>query len=355
MPFRPVIHLTVAILGWCYLALPAHAEENRTVALVHTTQTKLAVRLSAELTAQGFQPLIIQSPEALSRASLEAVAADKHAIAVMQIASSGERVSVWLIHRGERLAVLQEVFVPTDRADHDNLLAFKTVELLRASLLVLPEHPPSPSGAAPSSGRADPPKSDDSNVSVQSATSAPVRAEDRAPKPKHLGMLLQPTLAYGFGELTPSFHIDLGLHGRILPRLGVALTGLVPTVPIREDASEGGVDMFVSAVRAQVFATLTPPHRVVDATLGGGVGAVFVKMKGRDAGENVSRDVLVIAALPFIGGGLTVAMNDVVRFRMDVIIGWAAPRPVVRMLDTDVTAWGAPLLCGMMGIDVWLF
>jgi hypothetical protein len=314
------------------------------VAIVHTAQSQLAVRLAAELTSQGFHPVTVEREITLSRLELKRIATSYGAVAVMQIARTGDRVSVWISNRNEALAVLQEIHVPLDRPDALSRLAFKTVELLRASLLILPDPDAAKTAAGP------PPK--------PAATGAPIRpepTENRKVRARRLSLAFQPAFSYGFGKLPPLLHIGVGAHVTLYRRLGLTLAGLIPTVPMKIDEREGSADILASNVSLGLTLALMPDNHPLGVSLGAGAGPLFLRMEGHAAEPYVSRDTLLVVALPYLSTGLSAALSDIVAFRTDLLLGWAARKPVVQMLDRQVTAWARPLLSVMLGLEVRLF
>jgi hypothetical protein len=337
MLFRRVPLPSLVILFEVCCGTRTAAESRGPVVVVHSGRDELAVRLAAELSAQGFRPVPTETIREAGIEEMRAIASAHHAVAVMQIAGEGSRVSVWRCDPAGRLTRLQDVVVPQNKTDTPTLLAFKSVELLRASLLDLP----SSGGRSFEETEKQPPRSGGAS-----------RVSDaREPSRDRLRLALQPAVTYGFGGLLPAAHIGAGARGRLWRRLGFTLLGLIPTAPMRIDEPEGSARVLAGALLPGLEVALMPPGRTLALSLGAGAGALFLRMKGTAAEPNESRSVRVVAVLPYLAVALSWALSDIIRLRTDLALGWAAPRPVVRMLDRDVAAYGAPLLGAMVGLE----
>jgi hypothetical protein len=313
------------------------AESRGAVVVLHSGRGELAVRLAAELSAQGFRPTTAETIQNAGVEEMRSIASARHAVAVMQIADTGDRVSVWRRDPAGHLTMLQEVVVPSKRGDAATLLAFKSVELLRASLLDLRDEEARPPAAA----EKQPPRP----VITRPEPGAPGTPRD------HLLVALQPAVTCGFGGLPPAAHVGAGVRARLWRRLGFALFGLIPTAPMKIDEPEGAARVLAGTLSPGLEVALMPPGRTPALSIGAGAGALFLGMKGAATAPNESRSVRVAAVLPHLAVALSVALSNIFRFRADLVAGWAAPRPVVRMLDRDVASFGRPLLSAMVGLE----
>jgi hypothetical protein len=332
---RAALSTLLLSIGVCCGARTA-AESRGAVVVLHSGRSELAVRLAAELSAQGFRPLTAETIQNASVEEMRSIASAQRAVAVMQIAETGDRVNVWRRDPEGHLTMLQEVVVLSKREDASTLLAFKSVELLRASLLDLPGEDAHPPAAA----EKQPPR-----LSI-------TRREPGAPRASrdHLLIALQPAVTYGFGGLPPAAHVGAGVRARLWRRLGFALFGLIPTAPMNIDEPEGAARILAGTLSAGLEVSLMPPGKLA-LSIGAGAGALFLRMKGAAAEPNESRSARVVAVLPHLAVALSVALSNIIRFRTDLVSGWAAPRPVVRMLDRDVATFGRPLLSAMVGLE----
>lgn len=328
------------LAGALFLALlaggPAAAESGGRVVIVHEGASKLAVRLSAELASRGFQPVTVEEETLPEPGELQALAVDNSALAVMRIRPSGHSVSVWVARQQDGPLVTQEVFVPPDTPDAHTVVALKAVEMLRASLLVLPERrSPEPApGPTPKPVAIQPPKGDRS----------PLVALDA-----------QPTLTYGFGELPPTLQMGVGTRIRLGRRLRLALIGLIPTFPMDLDVPEGSAEIKTGVLAAALEVNVLPIHRSVSLFAGAGAGPLFIRMTGKADAPYESRNDLVISILPHLAVSLAVALTKLLHLRTDLCAGIALPKPKVAVLDREATSWGQPVLSLMFGLEVWVF
>jgi hypothetical protein len=339
-------------LSTLLLALPATATASAgdTVAVLHFAQERLAVRIAAELRSQGFSPVTIASDAPVERAEIRRTARELKAVAAIRIAEPGDSVSVWVGDPSEDLVVLQEVYVPLEKEEAATLLAFKAVELVRASLMTLPKkHIPK---AAASTGT-------DKRASSTARGGEAVRsAATVAAKPKKVDRLsldIQPAITYGFGELPPTLHIGVGARIKVWHRLGVKLLGLIPSLSMEIEAEQGTADVRSGWVAAGVDAGLLPPDKRVAVSVGGLAGPLFLRMKGHANQPYVSKTDLVVVTVLGLTTGVAFMVGEIVSVRGDLLVGFAVPKPEVRILDRNVTDWGRPLLTGLLGIEVWLF
>lgn len=324
----------------CFVPVPCRADSPETVLVVHFKRSELATQLSAELASQGFFPKLIELPEPLEMEGIRTLAASEGATAVLQIAPTEIRVSVWVSGRNDDLGLMQEVSAPGDREDAVTLAVFKSVELLRASLLVLPKRSKS---ALPSVG-----------VAPQARLSE-VRRPAGVFQSGRLFLDVEPALTYGFGETVPLLHIGAALRLAIWKRLHGTLFGLMPTVPLRVVEPEGTVEIRSGLIALGMAVDLLPPEGAVALTLGAGAGPLMMKMQGSAAEPYVSKSAFVTVVLPYLCTGLSLAITDGLGFRADLLAGWPPQKPVVKMLDRNVTDWARPLVSLLIGLEVRLF
>jgi hypothetical protein len=324
------------------IAAPARATDGAPprVVLIGEPQEELLARVAAELTALGFEPVFLPlPPEIAPPEGLADAARSVDAVAAVQLLPTAGAVRIWLVDRVTGKTVLREVSSGAEGEDGPSLVVLRTVELLRASFLEIRIAPPP-------AGEMQPAAPVESLVAL-----SPPEAE----APPRLALELAPAVTVGSFEVAPTLTVQLGAHLRLTDLVGVELFGLVPAVPLHLSAPEGEADLHMGALAAGVRLTFAAPDDRWVPFLGGGVAVTFVDVRGDPLPGFVGHPALVAAGAPYLRGGLAVALAQLLRLRLDVLVGWALPSTIVRFDDREVASWGPFLLTASLGLEVLLW
>ena len=356
--------LFICLLFSLSVSLKALGDDGKPiVAIVHSGETKLAERLQAETTLLGFEPRIVERSGTVSPEDLKDIAATMDARALMRISMNGDSIGIWIPSDETDVVVLQEVYVPGERDRDHAIVAFKAGELLRVGMMT----PPSPAPGEETPPKPPEPTPDEDTddiqgpVSPEPAASAPEtrvirKRTGRSPTRKWLSLSLAPAVSYGFGKLPPAFQIGTALTLQVTGRISLALTGLIPSYPMKVHGDDAMVDASAGFVVLGLGFRLTPVYWRVSVPVEAFAGATFLRITGYDRVgdyQSMRQDIMVAVW----GGrtGFSAAISETVSIRGDVIAGTCEPEPVAKILGKRWSGWGRPLLAGMLGVEVWLF
>jgi hypothetical protein len=299
----------------------------------------LETRLAAELAAAGFAP--VSAPESAVPASgrdLGDVARSRGAVAAVRIVPTGKGVEVWVADRVTGKTVSREIILPDDEGETEGLVATRTVELLRASLMEI---------RAPHPSRGE----------VEPAPEIEAIAYEPAPKkmpPRLLELELGPSVTAGAFDAPPMMHVSLGAEVRPLETLGFGLVALLPVIGSTVRSEEGRADLRVILAGARVRWSFEDASKVVVPCLGAGATVTMSGIEGRGGAGYAGRDEWVFAATPFVDVGAALRLTDILRLRLDALGGWTVPRTVVLLAGHRALDWGGPLLVGTLALEIFV-
>ena len=349
--------LWVFVMGIFYAQLARTEPQKWTVVVVHSGNEKLAVRISAELSSLGYDVKQLTMPPPIVQETLSSLAQAYNATALMQVSPEGNAVQVWVVNRtADNVTELQEVEVPPENEQADALIAFKAVELLRASLMTLPENRPEPELELEPEPKQEPePKPTQSGKS--SVPPAPLPPQKVEPKEPRLFAALQPAAVFPFGGLKPSFNISLSVYIRLASRLGLDIAGLIPSFSQSVSVDQGTFDLLFGAITFGLRVKLLPPRFRVMPSISASAGPLLLRTRGHADPEfdNFNgEEALTVTAL--LGGALTLtySVNEYFALRADAGLGAVVPNPVFEVSDTRVADFGRPLLTVLIGVEVRL-
>lgn len=382
---RPTTKATVLVVIFLSMLISRRGltdPEKPTVVIVHSMNDRPAVRIAAELSSLDYNPVKIDMPPPVSLEVLRQIAQDREAVAVIKISPEGNTVRAWTVKKGEdKGASLQEIFVHTSNEQPDAVIAFKTVELLRASLMPLwensdsispaektqpkVEQPEEVPAAKISAQKTPPEKAQQKEAQVEKTKPDRARPVTQPPEdkdlflskkttPPRLTVSLQPAALFAFDDLPPTFEIGLSLYVRIASRAGIEISGLLPTFPSTFDVPEGGVDILTGLITAGIRFNLLPKKKRFMPAVSVSAGPLFLRARGdADSGYRSRSDFLVAAA---VTGALdfSFAVNDIVSLRADASCGVTVPKPVIRIAQRDAATFGRPLLTVLFGVEIRL-
>ncbi len=296
------------------------------VVILHTGDTAMVAEMSAELTALGLVPLVLDDAP---NTDLSEVARSRGAVAGMRLSHDGMGVEVWVSDLGSGVNVATAVGVESRSDRSDALLTLKAVELVRAGLM-----------------------------RIETEAERPPPTPTLTPKPKPPPILsfgVEPAATWGFSELPVTLHLHIRFHLRLMKGLGLRLCGFVPTLPMRISAAEGVAEGRVGSVALGLIYEILPPTARLQPSLGISLGPALLRMRGRADGDYRDGDARLVFPMATGTAGVAVSLNRVLSIRFDLLAGVALKRPVIRFDNRNVTDWGRPVLSGMTGIEAWLF
>jgi hypothetical protein len=339
MRCRRFVALILFLSGTPQLANEVSADKSGevTVVILHSGQDALVANLSAEIASSGFRPeVILEGSPGHPSEGLQAVASRLGAVAGMRVLASGRGVEVWVSDPASGVNVATEVLVGKESDRASALLSLKAVELLRASLIKIAEEQKPRKKVSSREPEAKPPTPREGDA------------------PPVLSFALQPTVSWGSGGLPVTMHLHIGFYLRLPKWLGLQVFGFVPTFAMRIKEEEGSADIRVGTVAVGLYYELLKRERFLQPRAGAGVGPGFLRMRGHAAETFEDGDELLIFGVGYLTAGVAFALSRVVSLRVDVVAGWAFPRPVVRFVERNVADWGRPLVSGMFGFETWL-
>ena len=315
----------------------ASGTPNDTVVIFHQGESAIVTALDAELTAAGMQPMDVIRGE--TDDDLPSIAEKLGASAGMHVVSQ-EQVDIFVFDApgGWRTTPVR---VSSSDEGTESLLALKATEQLQLQMSKL---------EASSRDRGDPGRDEDATMAPSGRTTESVGTAAR------LSLGLEPTVTYGFGELSAALHLHFYTHFRIRRGIGVRLFGLLPTHAMKLNAPEGSADVRVGVVGIVLcYEPLWKLAYEVRPSIGLSLSPGLMRMRGDGEGGFRDGDDWLVFPLAMLSAGAALPVSHVLSLRLDAGIGMALKRPVVRFADRTVTAWGRPAVWGMLGIEVWLF
>lgn len=304
-----------------------------TVALVRSRGDHvIAMRLAAELDALGYHVVEVTGRDAAR--PLTELAARGEADALLRATPSRTGIELVIAVRRSEAGAPQmlEDLVSVGRRRHDDLLALRAVEALRARLLemgvVLPETFDAPEVAPLEEPGWFP------------GSSEPALAEAR-PVPL-LWLELAPTFGGDFEiGMAPRAQLALRLEPTDFWSVGVIGNfALRPQdVSVESAAGEAVAEATAEWFGAALDARLVDTSWVVD--LGAGAALVRLRADGRAEAPFEGRSPTALTTLPFLRLGVHPELSSVLRLRVESLVGFAAPRAIVGLADEELR-WGAP-------------
>lgn len=292
----------------------------------------IAMRLAAELDALGYRVVEVAGLDAAR--PLTELAARGEADALLRAAPSRTGIELVIVVRrpAAGAARMVEDLVSVGRRRHDDLLALRAVEALRARLLEMGVVSPESFGV--------PEVTPLEEAEWFPGSSEPASTEAR-PVP-----LLWLELAPTFGG---DFEIGMAPRAQLALRLeptDVWSIGVIGNFALRpQDVSvESATAAATAAATAEWFgaavdARLMDTSWVVDL----GVGAALVRLRadGRAESPYEGRSPTALTTLPFLRLGVHPELSSVLRLRVESLVGFAAPRAIIGLADEELR-WGAP-------------
>ena len=325
------------VWGLLGLVAPARAAgaPKSVVMVVDASVLPIARRLTLEIEGLGLTVELIDSSTAQAP-FLKDQALAAGAIASIHLAALGSGVvDMTILDRATGNTFNWQVSAPSpDEPAPLDLIATRTVELLRASLLELAARRAAEAEAAERAQKA--------------CEVAPVPVRESEAK---LALSVGPALLYS-AHLHPSALLQASVVWLPVSHFGLGLTALVPAGSSRLEAPQGTVDLFVSLYRLGPVLALGNIASPVSFRGAVGLELDWLHFEGTAVAPYLSAKQTRTAWSPFVAA--------TTRFR--VASGWyvftelaaalALPATVVRIAGNEVTDWGRPLATAAVGVEL---
>ncbi len=320
------------------------------MALVHPTGTSPSVaeafaRIRGELTAEGFE-VVVEPSTTDGPSPTPAGEADTGAIASIELSidEDGHAAQLRVVDLLTKKTVSRRIAMETgDTNESAEVLAVRSVELLRASLLELLMT------GGPHTTSPPPVRSADQ----ASAWAARGLRKEPSPPPPAWAVETGVALVFTVGGIGPAL---LGVL-RVERRLGTVVAVRATIAGLGTSSLVDGAlgSATVSQDWGALELVLTPPtHGVVRPLLAAGAGALFVAVEGHASSpyEGLPSSRWAVA----VDGGTGVQIFLGTRFALSFegYALFARPYPVIQFLGTEVARAGEPSLFGTATVVGWL-
>jgi hypothetical protein len=322
------------VLATLLRAAPAALDQARSgVLVVVTPETQaLSRRLQQEIESLGLKVRVVTAD---AQASSVDSAADTE-VAVLNLQASGsDGIELTVVDRQTGKA--SQWHVPAGSAGETagaELLATRTVELLRATLLELREH--ETRGAAPTS------------------LPAAERAPPPPPPPAHrVSMWLGPAALYS-ATFRPGAELHAALVWMPVAHAGLSASVLAPLVPLRLGSPQGSVELFVSSYRLALMLEPTVPEAPVALRCSLGVELEKLRLEGHSLPPYRGQAQSETTWGPLVALAPRFRVRSWAHVLTELSVSWPSPQTVVRIADREVTTWGRPLGTVSLGLELSL-
>jgi hypothetical protein len=364
--------LAFALLVVLGIEAAAEASPSRVVVVRAADASKLVgeatTRLRAELTASGFEVIMVEKSPLLSpREAVED--ADLRPVAALSIVSTdrGAAIDVWVADHLTGKTLVRRIDVePEVESEAPKILAVRAAELLRASLLEA-AHPPeetkvaelpadvarwvkSPSAApAPPDRRAGPrPPAPPPRPAF--GASLDERAED-AGFLERSSFGLGAAALYHFDANPPSFGPDVRLSYRFAPRWAFALSVIGPAFGLPIERAAGSLAVREGLAAGEVFYAILPRGRLTPS-LSLGAGAHLAYIEGSAQPPHVARTADVVSFLASAGASIEIILASRVSLHAGARALFMLPGALLRIDGAEVGRIGRVNLAGSLGVAV---
>jgi hypothetical protein len=333
------------------LALRASPDpEQRVILIVRTPgDDGVMTRLRAELMSSDWRVLEIRLDERQAPLPLATIAEQQRAGAAVRVDVRNGAVELWIAQPG---GAIQESLAAPDARAHDQVLALRTAEALRArGLLLEPLARPEPEAEPESRGGASPVE----RVAQRAPVATPAAIEDRGVARAAPSRLDRSRLWLGLGPgiaLSPG-GLDSGIVGwpgvRLeLGRWSFSAFGVLPVTRAEVSGSEGR-----ARVATWLVGTATEIEwarsLVVGVRSGLGLGASATTMSGEPAAGYRGVDDSVFAVAGFLRSSITLVLGPSFRVGPLGLVGATVPSARVAFGGREAARWGQPfVVLGLM-------
>jgi hypothetical protein len=306
------------------------------LAFVRPANGGALLRLRAELALAGFDLLLTEETAwPPSRDEMERLARERSAVAALALIprEDGAATEIWVVDRVTGKTVVR-VFTAArpGHGDEPELLAVSVVETLRATMMEI-------NLARPAGGEVAPPPE--------------VRALV-APEPRRFAVRIGSGIGYNREGSHTAWQLGLAVTVALSPRLRFGIDGALPLTSAGVTGPEGQADVRLWLAGPFLEVSLTDPTARVDLTVGAGVWAALLRMRGNAAAPYMGVDADVTTVMPHADIGLRWRVGRRVGIGGVLAIAVATPEAVVRFSGRDAARWGRPLGLAMAVIEARL-
>jgi len=310
-----------------------------------------------ELVSGGFEVSLVDPGPGLDPISIGALMQRQEG-AVAAVALVGEPgragAELWILDRmGATPEIRRIPALSEDRERLPEILAIRTVELLRASAIRL----------AVEAGRAAPRAPVPPSVPPSAPPSEPVRAAASAGKPRAvpppeaggalLGIDVGLSVFENVGKLGPAAlplgRLRVALGDRLSGRLTMAGLGSRPRV----DSDQGSASISQVLALAEVAIAFRPGSRI-RPTLSVGGGMLYLESAGTGIAPFQGVRQTRFTAAVDAGVGILARARSNVSFAFEINGVLASPHPIIRFYQTEVAAVAFPGVLASLTMVVWL-
>jgi hypothetical protein len=336
-----------ACLAVVSLSATVQAEEQRnTVLVMHAGYDSMTVRLNAELIALGYHPVPIHyPPRKFSIEEVTSIIKAHRAVALINTTMMGDGVDIWIVDPGNG-AISRAETMDSNGGDHSEASTFlKAVELIRAKLMKI-------DGPVKAADKTIAERESAREATIPPATNQSNPAEGSAAKDyRRFTMAIGPSVSYGFSELPATVQVMLGVHVRLIGRVGLSIVGLPPSAPSKVETRYGSAQVWNSAIVGGLnLDLLSPDHRWIP-WIGVLVGPHFSSTAGQGVLPYTSDSARMLVTLVCLRVGLNVVITERLALQAVLHTEWALPRPVIRVGE-ELIPWGNPLFGGALALVV---
>ena len=330
-----------ASIVWLVCLVPilfagANAFAGDRVVVVNDGDPVIQKRVIEELNAVGFDAKLY---EGAPDDSLEMIAEQASAAAVVRLARKGGNIEVWVADRVTNKTVFRSLEVGEGKAQ-DTVAVIAAVELLRASLMELhAERPPA------------------GKVMPKAETQAFSKPKPPPPKKKTFGMLA----ALGLGGAMAGLKTGIGM------RLPVAVTmhahrlwylrlnGAFFLFGSKKSQPEGDVRYEPWFGGAEVGAFLNRMRPPIYPFLGVGGGASMVHVEGHGKGAYLSNSRWLRAPVMYGRVGANLPVGRYLLIQASIAAGMALKTDRITVMGKEAARLGRPLIAFdlMLGFVLW--
>lgn len=326
---RRLQQLLAAVL--CLLFSSSALAASGTVVLVADPRVlPLARRLQQEIESLGLQ-VNLQDPTVASAAPPSATPV----VATIRLAPlGGSDVDLTIVDSATGKTVSYKLIATSGTNDvASELVATRTVELLRASLLRIASSSAEPAEPPPAKSAPEPPP-----------RRAPLRDQSLS-----LAVGVAPVFSSSF-----QYGVQLHVGATWLPsrHFGVMAAVLPSLAPLRLRETRGSVDLFGQLYRLGGVIALGDDSSLVSVRALFGAELDRLRFEGHAAEPYESASETRLSLSPFLGGALRLRLTNDVHLWGELAAALSMPRTTVRIANEEVGDFGRPLATAALGLEL---
>lgn len=323
------------------LCSSAHGEpaaaDSALVILIDPGSPALSRRLQEEIETLDLSVRVVREVD--PQQPLENLARGANAVAAIRVTQAGAGVvEMTIVDRatGKTVSRRLSIATPADPASAE-LVATRTVELLRASLMEL---------SAPHPARGDAPIT----PKLESLAPPPVDAGTGAKRAaSQISLSLGPALVFS-PSLGTTADAWLGLTWVGAHRVGLSVQGLLPLESHGLDTAEGRIEASASIYRVAGVLRLPLGWDPLSGQLLAGAMLTRLTTRGDATAPFVGEEEEHVLAGPWLGGRLELELSSLFAVFLAGDAGLSFPRTVIRSAGRELTSYGRPLISASAGV-----